>query len=111
FTFQGAGTAGQVNKGIIPWILVDSSASGTGTSFATADTGTSNLRALNSNEYATNLVVAPSTNIVLAASTTVNGSFTLNSLTLNSGGGVTINPMQTLTVGGGNNMGGFLAQA
>jgi autotransporter-associated beta strand protein len=106
FTFTGTGTAGLVNKGILPWALVDANASGTGTSFATADTATGNLRALAAGEFVTS--PTPGANIVLGATSTISGSFTVNSLTLNSGSSLVINPMQTLTVGGGTNLGGFL---
>ncbi|MGB8166722.1 MAG: autotransporter-associated beta strand repeat-containing protein, partial [Chthoniobacteraceae bacterium] len=98
FTFTGAGTAGQVNKGIIPWALVDPSAFGVGTSFATADTATSILRPLGVGEFATSFVYGAASNIVLGGATPLPASFAENSLTLNAGGGVTILPMQTLTV-------------
>lgn len=115
FTFVGAGAAGTVTKGILPWALADVSATGTGTSFATADTGTGNLRVLNSSEYLTSLSTintsANVANIVLGGADRLAGSSTINSLTLNSTGALTLNPIQTLTVGGGAALGGILNTA
>ena len=109
FSFVGAGAAGTTNKGILPWVFVDTTTTGTGSSFATADATTGYLRPLSSSEYVTRIVAAQ--NVALAASVPVNASLTVNSLTLNSSGGVTIAPMQTLTTGGGTTLGGVLAQS
>ena len=98
FTFIGSGAAGTTNKGILPWALVDSSITGTGSSFATADTTTGYLRPLSSSEYVGSIVA--SQNVVLDAGVPAIASLTVNSLTLKAGGGATIAPMQTLTVGG-----------
>ena len=46
------------NKGMMSWALVDSSESGTGASFATADGGSSYARALNQGVYAENSISA-----------------------------------------------------
>lgn len=103
-TFVGAaGGANSANKAIVPWALIDGSATGLGSSFATTDGGASNIwRPLNSNEYVTSVTYATTANnIVLSGLDRLIGSYTQNSLTLNSGGGLTINPMQTLTLQSG----------
>ena len=111
-TFVGAaGLTGTPNKGILPWAIVDTSATGLGVSFATSDsvTGTTGggnaiWRPLASTEYVTSMASGYQTtvnNLVFNSAQTVLGSFTDNSLNLASGGGLTIDPMQTLTLSSG----------
>jgi hypothetical protein len=66
FTFVGqTGGSGTATKGILPWALVDTSATGLGNSFATADTATSILRPLAANEYQATANTLTSTNNIL----------------------------------------------
>ena len=106
FTFIGqTGALGTVNKGILPWALVATTAGGLGSSFATADTATGFLRPLNTGtEMVTNVYTStPATpNVLLtssvaAPSSTLTGAVntTINSLTINTGGAVTITPSAT----------------
>ncbi|NBV35215.1 MAG: hypothetical protein EBR81_15840, partial [Proteobacteria bacterium] len=108
----GTGATGSKNKGILPWALVDSSATGfgatgIGTSFATTDsaaatTGTVGAiwRPLSASEYDTTLVSG--NNVVLSSGVALStGTLALNSLTLNSGGGVSLQATQTLTISSG----------
>ncbi|HYE20337.1 MAG TPA: autotransporter-associated beta strand repeat-containing protein, partial [Tepidisphaeraceae bacterium] len=118
FTFAGqTGGTGTVttasaNKGILPWALVDSSATGSGTSFATADstTGTATtsaiLRPLNAFEYAADNTVTANNNIRItgAVGTPVN-TLTVNSITFASPGSLTINAGQSLSVSSGGVLG------
>ena len=69
FTFVGSGTADMTNKGILPWALADASASGYGTSFATADTASGLVRPLRATEYVTTLVAAQNVNLSTVEST------------------------------------------
>ncbi|MDI1314046.1 autotransporter-associated beta strand repeat-containing protein, partial [Prosthecobacter sp.] len=117
FAFTGQqGVAGTLNKGIIPWVIVDSSATGSGTSFATADSVTGLLRALDtSTEMSSTLTnnlggVATPLNILLSTNQTISGgvtttalinSLTVNSLTLQNGGAVTLTAGQILTLDSG----------
>lgn len=101
-TFVGvtAANVGLANKGILPWALIDSTATGLGTSFATTNgTAGALFRPLAANEYAT--TVTGGANIALSSSETVSGSTSVNSLKLGNAGGIAIAPMQTLTVGSG----------
>ena len=71
FTFIGqTGAAGTVNKGILPWALVATTAGGLGSSFATADSATGFLRPLNvGTEMVTNVYTStPATPNVLLTS-------------------------------------------
>ncbi|MCX6839396.1 MAG: autotransporter-associated beta strand repeat-containing protein [Verrucomicrobia bacterium] len=107
FTFLGqAGAAGATNKGIIPWALVDPTVSGLGTSFATADAATGILRPLNTGtEMVSSLTV--DTNVRMTTNPAAIDSRRLNSITLESGGAVTLKPLDVLTV----QSGGILTKA
>lgn len=121
-TFVGnQGLTATVNKGILPWAIVDTTTTGLGSSFLTLDntvaaTGTPGalFRPLNSNEYVTSLFYGAVANTVLGSTNALEGSLSVNSLTLNSGGGVTLNPMLQLvlgaTTGASGASGGLLAQ-
>ena len=109
-TFVGntAANLGAINKGILPWLIVDSSLTGVGTSFATTDGLTGSLfRPLASTEYATSVNYSAVSNLVLSSALSVPASGSFNSVNLASGGGLTIAPMQTLTPSSG----GFLLQS
>ncbi len=93
-----AGAAGTTSKAILPWALIDSSANGDGTSFATSDGANGMLRALTASEQAASLTYGAPANTALAANATLPASATLNSLKL-TGSGVSIEPMQVLTLG------------
>ena len=94
------GGTGAVNKSIVPWALVDTSAGGSGISFATMDTaagiatsGDKRLRPLAANEFiqTTQLDASVSlANVYLNAQPTLAANRTINSLTLQSGGGVNV---------------------
>jgi autotransporter-associated beta strand protein len=107
FTFLGqAGAAGATNKGIIPWALVDPTASGLGSSFATADAATGILRPLNTGtEMVSTLTV--DTNVRMTTNPAAIDSRRLNSITLESSGAVTLKPLDVLTV----QSGGILTKA
>jgi hypothetical protein len=107
FTLVGSGTANQTTKSILPWALIDGSNTGLGTSFATADTGNSNLRALNTaTEYASDFLTSAA-NVRLTNAVTLSTGTSMNSLTLESGGAVTIGTLQGLTLSSG----GLLSKA
>ena len=99
------GAAGSPNRGILPWALVDTTTGGSGTSFATYSTA-NGLQALQAGDFTTGLTAL---NNIVAGSvlTAAAGSTTINSLTLNTSGG--------LKIGAGNNIaldsGGILATA
>ena len=79
------GALGTKGAGILPWAVVDTSATGLGSSFATYD-ATNGIRALNASEYSATIATDGSTdghNIKLTATgsaLTVNGATTVNSL-------------------------------
>ncbi|MDB6076147.1 MAG: Autotransporter-associated beta strand repeat protein, partial [Verrucomicrobiaceae bacterium] len=89
------GATGTANKGVIPWALVDPSETGLGTSFATGDaavnvaTTTAILRPLSASEMTIGSLTA--NNNIQLATTVGTGTVSINTLTLQSGGGVTIN--------------------
>ncbi|HBJ86830.1 MAG TPA: hypothetical protein DDZ88_23830, partial [Verrucomicrobiales bacterium] len=112
YVFIGqAGVAGALNKGILPYAIIASTPSGLGASFATADTVTGQLRALDASEMSTTLTnnlngVATAINVSLSSDQGIGASLlgntmTINSLTLNSGGGVTMTTGQTLVLDSG----------
>jgi hypothetical protein len=114
-TFVGqTGITGLLTKGVLPWMIVDTSATGLGSSFATTDsfggtTGNASafFRPLAASETVTAINYGAVANTVLGgAANTLQGTFSLNSLNLASGAGLTINAMQTLTLSSG----GLLAQ-
>ena len=97
---SGATSRSQYLTYIFPAIIVDTSATGLGSSFATMDSLLGNVgnggalyRPLSSSEYMTSLYYGQISNTVLNSANTLQGSFAQNSLTLNSGSSVTINPM------------------
>jgi autotransporter-associated beta strand protein len=106
------GAAGTFNKGILPYAIIDSTASGLGTSFATADAVTGILRPLNSStemvSTLTNNLGGVATPLNVSLSTVGNvtnaltsNTMTVNSLTLNSGGGTSAQSSQTLILDSG----------
>jgi len=112
FVFVGqAGAVGVANKGILPYALIDSSSTGLGTSFATADAVTGTLRALGATEMVTNLTnnlgnLATPLNVSLSSTAGVANPLTgntmvINSLTLNSGGGISNASAQSLILDSG----------
>jgi len=59
FGWTGQGGGGdQRNKGLMAWMLIDSTETGMGTSFASADGGNTYLRALNQQVYSTSSIAA-----------------------------------------------------
>ncbi|RBP47685.1 putative secreted protein with PEP-CTERM sorting signal [Roseimicrobium gellanilyticum] len=116
YTFVGqAGAAGSTSKAILPWGIVDTSSGGSGISFATADTATGRIRALAASEYVSTLTGATAnfenvrlTTLLNATNTAVTQLHsTINSLQLNSGGGLALGDMRQLTL----DSGGILALA
>ncbi|MGB8166017.1 MAG: autotransporter-associated beta strand repeat-containing protein, partial [Chthoniobacteraceae bacterium] len=95
FVFIGAaGAVGTASKAILPWALADNNtATGVGTSFATADTGFDVLRVLNpTTEMVTNTFTT-NTNVLLTNAQTAGtaAGLSINSLTMNNAAsGVTI---------------------
>ena len=94
-TIGGAGVNNTVNMSIRPDILIDSSVTGAGAGFAVRDTQTGFLRALGSLGYTNELqptlfgaIAAP--NVGLSSTDSIVGITAINSLTLQSGGGVTL---------------------
>ncbi|MBK8095116.1 MAG: autotransporter-associated beta strand repeat-containing protein [Verrucomicrobiaceae bacterium] len=113
FTFIGqSGATGLANKAILPWALVDNTVGGVGISFATADStgsgssGINVLRPLSASEYATTLTTAANVKLGVVESLNLAGR-SINSLTLSSGGGLTIGNPYALSV----ESGGILALA
>lgn len=92
FTFAGqTGGAGTTTKGILPWALIDATATGNGTSFATANTATSILRPLAANEYSANNTVGANNNVLLTSgSTAVTAGVTPNSVTIEGNAGLSL---------------------
>jgi autotransporter-associated beta strand protein len=87
---QGTGTNGSQTMPIRPDMIADASSTGQGTGFVTRDTGGNNvLRPLTSSELS-GTVAGTTTNVGLSAVQSMASPNTqINSLTLNSGGGVT----------------------
>jgi len=107
-TFVGAGAAGTTTKGIVPYVLVDSSVTGLGTSFAARPIGAASdiLRPLNTGtEMVTNAFTTGANVRLTSAPAAIAVSTAINSLTMNTGAGISINPLTILT----NTSGGFLA--
>ena len=99
FAFSGTGAIGTTNKGMLPWGLFDSSATGTGTAFATADTATGVLRALAPSEMSTAFTAGD--NVALSTAETPASSISINSLMLNGGSSITNTANSTLTITSG----------
>jgi autotransporter-associated beta strand protein len=108
----GTGATGTTTKGILPWAIIDTTTVGTGVSFATmnstgVNTGSAGAvwRPLAANEYGTTLAL--NNNVLLSTGTTQLVSLSINSLNIASGGSLTLNPFQTLTL----QSGGLLLQS
>jgi len=114
---QGGGNDAK-NKGIMSWVLVDSTETGMGSSFGTADGGSSYARGLNqqvysessgaagrqyTNEYDTDNAVNLNNNVHLTggAQITVPASVSPNSLTVEAGTGLTLATGAQLTLQSG----------
>ena len=121
FAFNGGGTGATAanTKGIMPYALAVDTTTGTAT-FATANsssgaanTSTNAVRQLASTEEVTNSFATSTTNDYLSASTSVTGTNTASTVTVNSltftGGTqtLTVNPVQNFV----NSSGGILVQA
>ena len=100
-----AGAAGTKNRGIVPWAVVDTTTTGPGSSFA-AYSAANGLQALQTGEFDTT-IVATSNIVASSAITAPTGSTTINSLTLNPGGGLAIGSGRTIVL----ESGGILATA
>ena len=109
FTFAGqTGATATTNKGVIPWAIVDNTASGLGVSFATADaaaaaagTGTAILRPLTVGTEMVTGSVTVDTNVRLLTAPSAIDTRRINSLTLGNTGGVTMKPLDLLTIQSG----------
>lgn len=101
---QGGGNDAK-NKGIMSWVLVDDTETGFGTSFGTADGGSSYARALNqqvydngsfaagtrfTHEYENDDVVTANNNLHLISQVAVSSTVSPNSLTVEAGAGLTL---------------------
>jgi len=104
-TFNGqAGAAGTTNKAITPWAIIDSSPTGLGFSFATADTNLGILRPLNTTEYSNTAALVANTNTLLnTASGSLSNQATTspNSLTFDDSTTLSMAPTATLTLSSG----------
>ena len=105
-TWNGQGGGNNLkNKGIMSWVLVDDTETGFGTSFGTADGGSSYARALNqqvfsngtfaagtrfTNEYEADNVIAANHNLHLTTQVSVPSTVSPNSLTIEAGAGLTL---------------------
>ncbi len=108
WTFDGVGrhAGNEASKAILPWALVDVTATGNGTSFATADT-TAGLRPLAASEYVNNTTVVPTNNVLLNTGTfNITASVAPNSITFDNSANLTMNSMVLLT----NSSGGILVR-
>lgn len=114
-TFTGSAATSGLNTRVVPWIIADDSATGTGTSataqFATYD-ATGGFRPLNpGTEMATALNVSSNARISTTFTETTAGStlFTLpiNSLTFEAGGSFTLGSLMNLAI----DSGGILAKS
>lgn len=102
------GGVGATNKGILPWGIVDTSSTGTGVSFATADSATGRIRALSGSEYVTAIGNASALqNVRLSTAESLQITQVINSLQLDGGGSMTLEAMRTLSL----DSGGLLALA
>ena len=87
-TFIGqTGAAGTTNKGILPYVIVDSSATGLGTSFATTSGAGQIVRPLNTGTEMVTDAYTANTNVRLTgAQPLIAADTSINSLTITSGG-------------------------
>ncbi|MCX5653716.1 MAG: autotransporter-associated beta strand repeat-containing protein, partial [Planctomycetota bacterium] len=110
-TFIGITTAlgTPIGQGILPWVIVDGSATGLGTSFATRNSGaTQILRPLLAGEMSAGSAYTDASNVLLSgAQTALTANKTINSLTIDSGDVTITNPafpaarpVLTITSGG-----------
>ncbi|MCE9609704.1 MAG: autotransporter-associated beta strand repeat-containing protein, partial [Chthoniobacter sp.] len=109
-TFIGITTAGgtSTTQGILPWVIVDSSATGLGTSFATTTGAAQRLRPLTAGEMSAGSAYTNASNALLAgAQPALTANTTVNSLTITSGNVTMTNPafpaavpVLTITSGG-----------
>ena len=103
--FNGqTGGAGTTTKGIMPWAIIDTSTTGLGFSFATADTTTSILRPLAANEYSNTAALVVNTNALIntaSGSITNQNTIAPNSLTFDNSTSITMNAGQTLSLSSG----------
>lgn len=95
----GGGTGGDPTVSILPYVIGDASATGSGTDFVTYDSGLNSLRVLTSSEYAT-LTSGNSTivNAKAIGTTSLTAATTVNALKLT---GATVNVGSTLTLNSG----------
>lgn len=106
-TFLGqTGAAGTINRGILPWALVDQSVTGVGTAFATYDS-TRGIMALNAVAGEQVSYITGTANVALTGARSTLGTTSVNSVNLGSGGGITTQLLTTMTV----DSGGILALA
>lgn len=106
--FNGqTGATGTNNKAILPWALIDTTTTGLGSSFATGDAAagaantTAILRPLSASEYSTAAALTTNANMLISTPLTTQATTTVNSLTIDSGGSVAMNPLQSLTTSSG----------
>jgi len=112
---QGGGNDAK-NKGIMSWVLVDATETGFGTSFGTADGGSSYARGLNqqvydngafaagtpfTNEYEAVNVITANNNLSLTTQVSVTSTVSPNSLTVEAGAGLTLSPGVRLSLQSG----------
>ena len=88
-TLTGAGANSTSTKGVLPWAIIDAG-SGVGSGFATVDVGGTTVRALSGLESASTLAAGANAALTGGATPSAAATTTINSLTLNSGGGVTM---------------------
>ncbi len=111
FAFNGQnGATGTKSKGLMPYALVDTMATGSGISFATGDSGgttnagtIANVRPLAANEYETANSVVANNNILLngGMTTPVPTGLTVNSITMDGGANLTLSAYQLLSLSSG----------
>jgi autotransporter-associated beta strand protein len=100
------GATGTLNRAIFPYALADTSATGVGTAFATY--GPNGIAPLGLVAGETTATIATNNNVVLAAAGTAPaGTTVINSLTLNSGGALAVDPGNSIQL----DSGGLLATA
>lgn len=107
YAFAGqTGATGATNKAILPWAVGDTSLTGSGSFFLTADSaagvdsGTSILRPLQGSEQATNFATA-NANVNLSTTEKLAAFTPINSLRLDSGGGVNLSHVPLTIDSGG----------
>ena len=108
FSFNGqTGATGATTKGLLPWALIDASATGQGTSFATGDAAaasatTAILRPLAAGEYSAANTIAANNNVLLTTGTTAAAANVApNSLTIEGNAGLSLNAGVALNLSSG----------